>query len=414
MKRIVFSVFIILTTLSLAYAELYPELRRKRGDILYKLKDHADTRKRNSGQAVINKYRGKRKKSFSGNKMHLDRLELESNKTEEDICNEMMATGVYEWAEPNYLHAPDGITNDPYSYKQWHLWHLQILDAWKYTRGNASMVISHGDTGLYNHTDFNVSLILPGWCTVTNTSNTTQVFEHGTVATIIAVPNNQTGVAGICPNVQFYPIRVSTTSDGFAYTDNIVESVDWAYQNASSKVHYMPYSVAGSDALNTSCTAARAAGTVCLCSVGNSGSNITVIPQSEAILVVGGVKEDGTRASNYSSYGTPIDLVAPGSNIFTTSGSTSYAMRSGNSYSTPIVAGVIALMWSINPNLTLQELECLLLNATDDMGDAGWDIYYGWGRLNASKAALAAWESLEYENTTQSSQITLIGNIVIK
>jgi hypothetical protein len=58
----------------------------------------------------------------------------------------------------------------------------------------------------------------------------------------------------------------------------------------------------------------------------------------------------------------------------------------GTSMATPHVAGVLGLMRSIAPNKTIEELRSVLRASADDLGAAGWDIYYGAGRLNAYKA----------------------------
>ena len=53
---------------------------------------------------------------------------------------------------------------------------------------------------------------------------------------------------------------------------------------------------------------------------------------------------------------------------------------------TPVVAGVAALVWSANPSLANAQVEEQLYRTADDLGPSGKDIYYGNGRVNASKA----------------------------
>ena len=92
--------------------------------------------------------------------------------------------------------------------------------------------------------------------------------------------------------------------------------------------------------------------------------------------------------AGFSNYGSWITLSAPGTNILTTSNSGGYSYWSGTSFSSPIVAGVAALVLSVNPLLTNADLVDILEKTADDLG--GYDSSFGWGRINAQQAVLAA------------------------
>src|SRR5262249_28611640 len=94
--------------------------------------------------------------------------------------------------------------------------------------------------------------------------------------------------------------------------------------------------------------------------------------------------------ASFSSTGNNVDLSAPGVNIVTTVKGGGYGYATGTSASAPLVAGVAALMLSVNPNLTATQVIDLLKQSADDLGPAGWDSGYGWGRLNARNAVVAA------------------------
>src|SRR6185312_15582144 len=106
-------------------------------------------------------------------------------------------------------------------------------------------------------------------------------------------------------------------------------------------------------------------------------------------VAVGATDSNDNRAS-WSSYGPWLSLVAPGVGILTTTRGGGYAYESGTSYSSPIAAGVAAVVLSEAPSLSPSALVDLLEQNTDDLGTAGFDSTFGWGRANAYKAVLAA------------------------
>jgi hypothetical protein len=91
----------------------------------------------------------------------------------------------------------------------------------------------------------------------------------------------------------------------------------------------------------------------------------------------------------WSNTGNNIDMAAPGSAYSTQRGGT-YSAVSGTSIAAPIVAGIAALVLSSNPNLSADDVQAILKESADDRGVAGWDSSYGWGRVNAERAAIMA------------------------
>jgi len=83
-------------------------------------------------------------------------------------------------------------------------------------------------------------------------------------------------------------------------------------------------------------------------------------------------------------------LGAPGTMILTTANGGGYNYGSGTSFSAPLTAGVVALVLSANPALTPSQLQEILRQSATDLGPAGWDPGFGWGRLNAANAVAMA------------------------
>jgi subtilisin family serine protease len=91
-----------------------------------------------------------------------------------------------------------------------------------------------------------------------------------------------------------------------------------------------------------------------------------------------------------SRFGNHIDLSAPGWEVLSTTVNGGYWADSGTSYATPLVAGMAAVLLSINPTLGGEEVMELLKTTARDLGAAGWDQFFGWGRVDFGAAAAAA------------------------
>ncbi len=89
-----------------------------------------------------------------------------------------------------------------------------------------------------------------------------------------------------------------------------------------------------------------------------------------------------------------VDVSAPGYRISTTAVNNSYLLTDGTSLASPIVAGVVALMYSVNPNLTPDQVRDILKNTADDIYQIPENTPYigklGTGRVNAYRAVLEA------------------------
>jgi hypothetical protein len=92
---------------------------------------------------------------------------------------------------------------------------------------------------------------------------------------------------------------------------------------------------------------------------------------------------------SYSNTGKNIDVAAPGDSFSTQMGG-GYVSTGGTSYSAPIVAGVAALVMSVNPQLSGDQVQDIVKQSADDLGAAGWDPIYGMGRVNAASAVSMA------------------------
>ena len=118
---------------------------------------------------------------------------------------------------------------------------------------------------------------------------------------------------------------------------------------------------------------------------GNQGMFIDV-PDDPYLLTVGATDSEDVLYS-WSNTGGGVDLVAPGS-AFTIANGGGYAVATGTSNAAPIAAVAAALLFSLNPSLTPEQVQVALKESADDLGDIGFDTRYGSGRVNLERALM--------------------------
>ncbi len=156
-----------------------------------------------------------------------------------------------------------------------------------------------------------------------------------------------------------------------------------------------------SPALHDAITYARNKGATVIAAAGNYGSESAFYPASYTeVLAISGTDSADAWFSK-SNYGLQIDVSAPATDIYSTFPPSRYYYASGTSMAAPHVAGVAALVLSRNPSLTVDQVEQILTASADDLGEPGWDPYFGYGRVNAYRAVQMAGESLPAPEPTQ-------------
>ncbi len=146
-------------------------------------------------------------------------------------------------------------------------------------------------------------------------------------------------------------------------------------------------------------------GCVIVAAAGNNGSNAPFYPAAYENALAVAASDPNDRLTDFSQYGTWVDIAAPGSSILSTVPGNRYEAWSGTSMACPHVAGAAALIWSCVPSLTNQQLRLALENNADPVQPYWFGgIGEGKGRLNLYRALQAA---LQMENTPTVSQLTL-------
>lgn len=304
-----------------------------------------------------------------------------------------------EFAEPDFIAQANATANDPYYGNQWHLAKIQAPSAWDVTTGTASTVIAVIDTGAnYSHPDLQGKL-LAGYDFVNSDSDPSDDNGHGTgvSGTAAAASNNSTGVASIAWACPVMPLKVLDASGSGSYS-NIAKAINYAADNGARVINMSLGGTSNSLTLQNAANYAWNKGVVLIAAAGNNGNNTPFYPAACNNVVAVSATNSSDVITSWSSYGSYVDVSAPGESILTTWGG-DYAYVSGTSFSSPVTAATTALMISIQPKLTNSQTVDLLLKNADDLGTFGYDVYYGYGRVNASRAVYAARNAITADTT---------------
>ncbi|MEV6343845.1 S8 family peptidase [Actinoplanes sp. NPDC051851] len=291
------------------------------------------------------------------------------------------------------LGVPSG--TDPYRSQQWDFSTLHVADAWKVSTG-ADVTVAVIDTGVdATHPDLE-GQVLTGYDEIDDVAGgNTDPNGHGThvAGTIAALTGNGTGVSAIAPGVEILPVRVLDATGG-GDTSATAAGVIWAADHGADVINMSIGGTEQDTTLDNAITYARSKGVVVVAAAGNEraeGSPTEYPGASPGVIAVAATDWSDTVAS-YSNQGDYVDVAAPGSGIISTYppalGKGSYVTMNGTSMATPHVAAVAALLKAYDPDLTPDEVETALESSAVDLGTAGRDDDYGYGRIDAA-AALA-------------------------
>jgi subtilisin family serine protease len=270
----------------------------------------------------------------------------------------------------------------------WHLPKIGAQTAWDYTQGNP-VTIAILDTGVdTTHPDLQPQLVA-GWNFYDNNSNVSDVYGHGTsVAGVAAAAgNNSIGVTSVSFKSKIMPMRVTDTQ-GYGYYSLMAQAITSAADKGARIANISFLGVSASSTVDSAAQYMRSKGGVVVVSGGNT-SSLRSDPPRESLTVVAATDSNDARAS-FSSWGDYIDIAAPGVGLLTTTRGGAYGTFTGTSASSPVVAGVYALMMSANTTLQPAKLDNILITTALDLGGSGYDQEFGYGRVRADAAVASA------------------------
>ncbi|GLZ37820.1 hypothetical protein Acsp05_14450 [Actinokineospora sp. NBRC 105648] len=171
---------------------------------------------------------------------------------------------------------------------------------------------------------------------------------------------------GVAKGVKIVPVRV-LDDNGSGSTDGVVAGIEWVAENHSGpSVANMSLGGGADDALDQAVRGAIESGVTFAVAAGNSGDNAggySPARVTEAITVA--ASDDADNQANFSSYGSVVDLYAPGVDITSSwiGGTDKTNTISGTSMATPHVTGAAALYLSAHPSASPSEVAAGLVSA---------------------------------------------------
>lgn len=296
-----------------------------------------------------------------------------------------------EFCEPDFVAYAIGVPSDAYFSTQWGMTKVQAPEAWDVTTGQSTIRIAILDTGVdQDHEDLSSKIVINK--NFTTSSTVDDLYGHGThVAGIAAAgTNNGLGVAGLGYDCVIMNVKV-LDDNGSGYYSWIASGITWAADNGAKVISMSLGGSSGSSTLQSAVNYAWGKGAVIVAAAGNSGSAAPVYPAYYSNCIAVAATDRNDAKASFSTYGSWVDVAAPGVSIFSTLpnhsnkiGSLNYGSLSGTSMATPHVAGLAGLVWATSYGISNTNVRNRIESTCDVI--AGTGSYWQYGRINAFRA----------------------------
>ena len=376
------------------------------GEIVVKFKDKKINLKKWGGRLKAASI--ERDLSLKEKKM-IKRLNLKllssENKTTQELLEEFANRPEVEFVEPNYLYEATAQTEG------WGVGNAGVKSRSANSTNSitgSGVVVAILDTGVdHDHEDLddnmwdapggtcnvNGSIVTCpnyGWDFVNGDNDPNDDNGHGShVAGIVAAEDNSVGMVGVAPEAQIMAVKV-LASNGVGSNIDIVDGIEFAMNNGADVINMSMRTFSWSLAMQTAVDEAYESGVTVIAATGNEHESLQAYPAAfENAIAVGSINQTADsyneRLDNFSNYG-PVDVVAPGSSVYSVNDGGGYITMGGTSMAAPHVAGVAALIKEKYSSLTPAKIKQVLETTATDLGETGRDRYYGSGLVNALAA----------------------------
>lgn len=295
--------------------------------------------------------------------------------------------------------APEAIQlNDPLFRQQYAPQITRAVDAWPRTAGRG-VKVAIVDTGIDpGHPDLRANLV-PGYNSLTRTANTRDDNGHGTHCAGItaAQAGNHEGITGIAPQAKLMPIKV-LAADGGGSDASVAEGIAWAVDHGAQVISLSLGGPTESKVMRDAVAYALAKGAVVVAAMGNDGINEPSFPAAYPGVIAVGASDARDAIADFSQWGNWISVAAPGVQILSTLPTYKvdlnnygyplrYGAMDGTSMATPAVAGLAALLKSVQRAATPAQVKARIEQTAERVNTKnGFNPYFGFGRINVAAA----------------------------
>ncbi len=249
-------------------------------------------------------------------------------------------------------HAQDTTPNDSEWPSQAGLRVVGFPRVWDTSRGSSRVIVAVIDTGVDPNQPDLRGAVVAGANLIDPTAPPHDDHGHGTaVAGIIAArTNNGQGMAGVCWFCLVLPVKVLDRS-GSGDDTRIAAGIVWAVDHGARVLNLSLGGPGDSPELQASLAYAAYKGAIVVAAAGNSGTTMPFYPAADVNALSVAATTTTDHGYKWSNYGSWVDVAAPGCNVAPAL-SGGYGVFCGTSSATPIVSGLAALAFSVQPSAT--------------------------------------------------------------
>ncbi len=294
---------------------------------------------------------------------------------------DLPVAAAYRPSDPDFA-----IPDRAYGYEQ-----INAYEAWDTTLGSESVVIAVVDSGVrLDHPAF-AGRLTPGYDFVNGHGLPDDDSGHGThIAGIIAAGmDDGAGLAGVCPRCRIMPVKV-LNSVNLGSWSSLAQGIIYATDQGADIINLSVGAPTPSQTVAAAVQYALDHDVLLVAAAGNYANDVPFYPAAlDGVIGVSATTASGERWTR-SNFGSFIDLSAPGDLIYSTYHELDnvyggYTYMSGTSMAAPFVSGLAGLLFSVNPQMSSEDVAAALYGGADDLGPVGWDVDYGYGRINAAR-----------------------------